>query len=70
MDRRGWLAGRGDSVEIGPPRLLFKVSGPPRASGADFHPTADHQRFLVLDRGQKPNALLSLVVNWPAAARR
>jgi Tol biopolymer transport system component/predicted Ser/Thr protein kinase len=64
------VAAKGDSVEIGAPKPLFKLASGPRPDGADFYPTADHQRFLVLDRGQKPNALVNLVLNWPAAARR
>jgi Tol biopolymer transport system component len=64
------VAEKADSLEIGAPKPLFKLPGPPRPSGTDFFPTADHQRFLILDHGQKANTLLNLVVNWPAAARR
>ncbi len=64
------VAAREESIEIGTPKPLFKLPGPPRAAGHDFSSTADHQRFLVLDRGQKANALLNLVVNWTAAAKR
>ncbi len=64
------IAAKGDSVEMGAPKPLFKLAGPPRPSGAEFFPTADHQRFLILDHGQKANALLNLVVNWTAAAKR
>jgi Tol biopolymer transport system component/predicted Ser/Thr protein kinase len=64
------VSAKGDSVEIGAPKSLFKLAGPPRPSGVEFFPTSDHQRFLVLDRGQKANTLVNLVVNWPAAARR
>ena len=64
------IAARGDSVEIGAPKPLFKLASSPIASGTQFCPTWDHQRFLVLDRGQKPHALVNLVVNWIAASRK
>ena len=60
---------RGDSLEIGESRPLFRVAGP-NPSGSTFWPTPDHQRFLAVGEGQKPNALLDLVVNWPLALRR
>ena len=64
------VAERSDSLDLGAPKPLFKLSAPPKGTGAEIYPTSDHQRFLVLDHGQKPNALLNLVVNWTAAAKR
>ncbi len=56
---------RGESLEVGASRPLMRAPGPsPAAPG--FSPTADHERLLVVGEGQKPNALLDLVVNWPA----
>jgi eukaryotic-like serine/threonine-protein kinase len=64
------VALRADSVELGVPKPLFKLPIPPKAGGPDIYPTADHQRFLYLDRGNpKASALLNLVVNWTAAKR-
>ncbi len=57
---------RGENLEVGLPVSLFRSSGP-SPFGPEFSPTADHQRFLVVGEGQKPNALLDLVVNWPLA---
>jgi Tol biopolymer transport system component/predicted Ser/Thr protein kinase len=64
------VAARMDSIEIGVPKPLFKVPVPPKAGGPDIYPTADHQSFLYLDRGQKPSALMNLVLNWPVAVKR
>ncbi len=61
---------RADSLDIGAPKPLFKLAVAPKASGAEIYPTSDHQRFLALDHGQKATALLNLVVNWTAAAKR
>jgi Tol biopolymer transport system component len=61
------VAERADSLDIGAPKPLFKISVPPKPNGAEISPTTDHQRFLVLDHGQKPNTLLNMVVNWNAA---
>ena len=59
---------RGETLEVGQSRPLFRAPGP-NPSGSTFSPTADHQRFLVVGEGQKPNALLDLVVNWPLQLR-
>ena len=56
---------RGQSLEVGASRPIMRVVGPSPAAPS-FCPTADHQRLLVVGEGQKPNALLDLVVNWPA----
>ena len=63
------VSAKADSLEVGAPKPLFKLPGPPRNSGADFYPTSDHQRFLVLDRGEKANTHLNLVFNWTAAKK-
>jgi serine/threonine protein kinase len=61
---------RGDSIEPGIPKTLFKIPVPPKPGGPDIYPTADHQRFLYLDRGnEKSSSILNLVVNWTAAKR-
>jgi eukaryotic-like serine/threonine-protein kinase len=60
---------KADTLDIGAPKPLFKISVAPKGNGAEIFPTADHQRFLTLDHGQKPNALLNLVVNWNAPKR-
>ncbi|MBK9065206.1 MAG: serine/threonine-protein kinase [Acidobacteria bacterium] len=60
------VAERGETLEVGQSRPLFRAPGP-NPSGASFSPTADHQRFLVVGEGQKPNALLDVVVNWTIA---
>ncbi len=57
---------RGESLEIGQGRALFRAPGP-NPTGPSFSPTSDHQRFLVVGEGQKPNALVDLVVNWTNA---
>ena len=62
------VAMRGESLEIGSSRPLFRAEGP-NPTGATFSPAADHQRFLVIGEGQKPHALLDLVVNWPLQLR-
>jgi serine/threonine-protein kinase len=59
---------RGETLEVSAGRPLFRATGP-SPEGASFWPTGDHQRFLVLGEGQKPNPLLELVVNWPLALR-
>ncbi len=59
---------RGENLEVGLPVSLFRSTGP-SPFGPEFSPTADHQRFLVVGEGQKPNALLDLVVNWPLQLR-
>lgn len=64
------VAERADSLDIGAPKPLFKISVAPKGNGAEIYPTSDHRRFLALDHGQKTNALLNLVVNWTAAAKR
>ncbi|MGH9365800.1 MAG: protein kinase domain-containing protein, partial [Thermoanaerobaculia bacterium] len=64
------VAARGDDFQIGAQKLLFKFNAIFGPSGYDYFPTADHQRFLVLNRSQQPNLLLDLVVNWPASVRR
>lgn len=64
------VAERSDSLDLGAPKPLFKLSVPPKGTGAEIYATSDHQRFLVLDHGQKANALLNLVVNWTAVAKR
>ena len=56
------------ALEVGLPGFLFRSTGP-SPFGPEFSPTADHQRFLVVGEGQKPNALLDLVVNWPLQVR-
>jgi len=64
------VAIRPDSIEPGIPKALFKLPIPPKAAGPDIYPTADHQRFLFLDRGnEKASSLLNLVINWNAAKR-
>jgi eukaryotic-like serine/threonine-protein kinase len=68
MIRAVAVSARGDSLEIGQSRPMFRAEGPSPA-GPAFSPTADHQRFLVVGEGQKPNALLDLVVNWTADLR-
>ncbi len=60
---------RGQSLEVGASRPIMHVVGPSPAAPS-FCPTADHQRLLVVGEGQKPNALLDLVLNWPALLRR
>jgi Tol biopolymer transport system component len=61
------VAVRGDSIEPGTPRALFKIAVPPKGAGPDIYPTADHQRFLYLDRGnEKSSSILNLVLNWTA----
>ncbi len=64
------VAERADSLDIGSPKPLFKLAVAPKASGAEIYPTSDHKRFLVLDHGQKASALLNLIVNWTATAKR
>ncbi|MFN7987592.1 MAG: protein kinase [Thermoanaerobaculia bacterium] len=59
---------RGETLEVGEPKPLFRVAGP-NPSGSTFWPNADHSRFLSVGEGQKPNALLDLVVNWPLKLR-
>jgi dipeptidyl aminopeptidase/acylaminoacyl peptidase len=59
---------RGETLEIGQGRPLFRANGP-NPAGATFCPSADHQRLLVVGEGQKPNVLLDLVVNWPLQVR-
>jgi hypothetical protein len=62
-----WTAGvtpRGETLEVGEPRPLFRVSGP-NPAGATFWPTADFSRFLVIGGEQKPATHLELVVDWP-----
>jgi hypothetical protein len=66
--RAAAVVARGDALEVGEPRPLFRANGP-NPSGSTFWPTADLQRFLVVDEGQKPNAFLDLVVNWPLQLR-
>lgn len=62
------MTARGETLEVGEPRPLFRVPGP-NPAGSTFWPMADHQRFLVVGGGQKPNVLLDLVVNWPLQLR-
>ncbi len=62
------VTARGETLEVGEPKPLFRVPGP-NPAGSTFWPTADHQRFLVVGGGQKPNAFLDLVVNWPLQLR-
>jgi Tol biopolymer transport system component len=62
------VAVRGETLEIGKGRQLFRAPGP-SPTGPSFSPTSDHQRFLVVGEGQKPNALVDLVVNWTAELR-
>jgi hypothetical protein len=57
------VAVRGESLEIGEGRPLFRAPGP-NPTAPSFSPTSDHQRFLVVGEGQKPNAFVDLVVNW------
>ncbi len=64
------VAEHADSLDIGAPKPLFKISVAPKGNGAEIYPTSDHRRFLALDHGQKTSALLNLVVNWTAAAKR
>jgi hypothetical protein len=59
------VAVRGETLEIGKGRSLFRSPGP-SPTAPSFSPTSDHQRFLVVGEGQKPNALVDLVVNWTA----
>ena len=59
---------RGEALEVGEPKPLFRVAGP-NPAGSTFWPTADHSRFLSVGEGQKPSALLDLVVNWPLKLR-
>jgi Tol biopolymer transport system component len=68
MIRAVAVAVRGDTLEVGQSRPLFRADGP-NPGGPSFSPTADHQRLLVVGEGQKPNALLDLVVNWPLQVR-
>ena len=60
---------RGQSLEVGASHPIMRVVGPSPAAPS-FCPTADHQRLLVVGEGQKPNALLDLVLNWPSLLRR
>ena len=59
---------RDDTLEIGESKPLFRAPGP-SPIGTTVWPTPDHQRFLVVGEGQRPNASLDLVVNWPLALR-
>ena len=59
---------RGDTLEIGESKPLFRAPGP-SPIGTTVWPTPDHQRFLVVGEGQRPNAALDLVVNWPLGLR-
>ena len=59
---------RGETLEIGQGRPLFRAPGP-NPTAPSFSATSDHQRFLVVGEGQKPNALVDLVVNWPIQLR-
>ena len=54
---------RGETLDLGKGRPLFRAPGP-NPTAPSFSPTRDHQRFLVVGEGQKPNALVDLVVNW------
>jgi hypothetical protein len=56
---------RGDTLELGQGRQLFRAPGP-NPTAPSFSPTSEHQRFLVVGEGQKPNGLVDLVVNWTA----
>jgi eukaryotic-like serine/threonine-protein kinase len=60
------VAVRGETLELGQGRPLFRAPGP-NPTAPSVSPTSDHQRFLVVGEGQKPNALVDLVVNWPAS---
>ncbi len=60
------VAARGETLEIGQGRPLFRAPGP-NPTAPSISPTSDHQRFLVVGEGQKPNALVDLVVNWTTA---
>ena len=60
---------KADSLEIGAPKPLFRISSTPKPNGAEIFPTLDHQRFLVIDHGQRANSLLNLFVNWNSAKR-
>jgi Tol biopolymer transport system component len=60
------VAVRGETFEIGQGRPLFRAPGP-NPTAPSFSPTSDHRRFLVVGEGQKPNALVDLVVNWTIA---
>ncbi len=55
---------RPDAIEVGPGRPIMYATGPSPAAPS-FCPTADHQRFLVVGEGQKPNPFLDLLLNWP-----
>ena len=57
---------RGETLEIGQGRRLFRAPGP-NPTAPSFSVTSDHQRFLVVGEGQKPNGLVDLVVNWTIA---
>ena len=63
------VAVRSETLEIGKGRSLFRAPGP-NPTGPSFSPTSDHQRFLVVGEGQKPNALVDLVVNWTAGLEK
>ena len=56
---------RGEGLEVGPPRPVVSAPGPSPAAPS-FCPSADFQRVLVVGEGQRANALLDLVLNWPA----
>ena len=66
MIRAVAVTARGETLEVGQSRPLFRAEGP-SPTAPSFSPTSDHQRFLVVGQGQKPNALLDLVVNWTIA---
>ena len=57
---------RGETLELGKGRPLFRAPGP-NPTAPSFSPTSDHQRFLVVGEGQKPNPLVDVVVNWTIA---
>lgn len=59
---------RGETLEVGESRPLFRAPGP-SPSGPEVDPTGDHKRFLAVTERRKPNALLDLVVNWPLQLR-
>ncbi|MBV8205700.1 MAG: serine/threonine-protein kinase [Acidobacteria bacterium] len=63
------IAARGNDLEIGSPRLLFRESMPGWGA-SPYDVSMDGQQFIVNKAEQQGAAPLYLVANWPAALKK
>ena len=56
-------------LEITAPRELFRISWNPSAQLGEYAPSADDQRFLMLEPAGDRRESVSVLLNWPVRPR-